>query len=116
MNTKQFLKATVKETGYQYLEIRPHIKCHDGFRMSVQASKFHYCEPRLDLASGEYDAVEIGFPTMAEDLLIEYAECPSKPTETVYGRVPVETVDAVIEKHGGIKCLVDVRTGKEVTL
>ena len=32
-----------------------------------------------------------------------YAEDRERPTDTVYGYVPVEIVERVIEKHGGIK-------------
>ena len=33
---------------------------------------------------------------------MNYAETPENPTETVYGWVPVEVVESVIEKHGGL--------------
>jgi hypothetical protein len=77
------------------------IMCADGFRMSVQANGTAYCSPREDLAE-RYEEVEVGFPSSRESLLIEYAEDPSKPTETVYGWVPSERVTLVIAKHGGI--------------
>ena len=35
-------------------------------------------------------------------MLIDFADEPSHPTETVYGYVPVQTVTLVIAKHGGI--------------
>ena len=35
-------------------------------------------------------------------MLMEFADEPSHPTETVYGYVPVQTVTNVIAKHGGI--------------
>jgi hypothetical protein len=37
-----------------------YITCTDGFSMSVQASKFHYCSPRMDHAEA-YTSVEVGF-------------------------------------------------------
>jgi hypothetical protein len=78
----------------------PRIVCEDGFAMSVQASEYHYCSPR---ESGEpfYFAVEVGYPTAREDALMEYAESPEEPTSTVYGWVPVEVVDAIVNAHGG---------------
>jgi hypothetical protein len=73
------------------------VKCRDGFTMSIQASKYHYCTPRTDV--GPYTHVEIGFPSEAEPLLIPYADSPENPTDTVYGYVPREVVEAVIAKH-----------------
>ncbi len=78
-----------------------HIECVDGFTMSVQASRTHYCRPREDGAW--WDQVEVGYPSAEEPLLMPYAESPETPTMTVYGYVPVEVIDAVIEKHGGMK-------------
>lgn len=52
--------------------------------------------------SGEYEAVEVGGLNKEEELLMPYAEDAKKPIKTVYGYVPVEVVDAVIQKHGGL--------------
>lgn len=76
------------------------IVCADGFSMSVQASEFSYCEPRVTGAS-RYTAVEVGFPSQREELLQPFAEDAEQPTETVYGWVPSQTVALVIAKHGG---------------
>ena len=77
------------------------IVCADGFSMSVQANQGAYCEPRTDGAP-RYEAVEVGFPSSCEPLLMEWAEMPDAPTQTVYGWVPSERVSLVIAKHGGI--------------
>ena len=77
------------------------IICADGFEMSVQASETHYCTPRKTHAE-RYEAVEVGYPTPVEGLLMPYCEDPDKPCETVYGYVPVSVVNLVIAKHGGI--------------
>ena len=87
---------------YQHRALAPQIECKDGFRMSVQASDGHYCKPRENDCDF-YSSVEVGFPSALEDLLMPFAEDPSNPTETVYGWVPEQIVNAVIEKHGGIK-------------
>lgn len=76
------------------------VKCADGFSMSVQASKGSYCSPRDD--SGPYDSVEVGFPSSYDYYLHEYAEDPGKPTDTVYGWVPADTVMMCIDAHGGM--------------
>ncbi len=77
------------------------IVCADGFEMSVQAHSGGYCTPRIDNAE-RYTAVEVGFPSQIDELLLEYAEDEGNPTETVYGWVPSQTVSLVIAKHGGI--------------
>jgi len=69
--------------------------------MSVQASQHNYCSPREDGAK-RYYAVEVGFPSAKESLLIEYAENITKPELTVYAYVPAVVVSLVIAKHGGI--------------
>lgn len=106
MNTIQkYLKDTYKLRGYgyTYVETRPRIKCEDGFNISVQASKNMYCEPRADLSDGMYTRVELGYPSEDDELISAYAEDPERPTETIYGYVPVELVEQLINKHGGIK-------------
>jgi hypothetical protein len=76
--------------------------CKDGFVISIQAGSFLYCTPREDGAR-RYTEVELGFPSKRESLIMEYAEESSRPTETVYPYVPVELVDRVIAKHGGLR-------------
>lgn len=85
----------------RYPNLTPKLHCADGFTVSVQASRTHYCEPRRD--DGPWYTVELGFPSSADDLIQQYADTPDDPTGTVYGYVPVAVVDALIEKHGGIK-------------
>ena len=107
MTTKDFLATTIKTHKYPFSdeviqENRPRLLCNDGFSISVQASKFHYCRPRLDGAQ-DYEAVELGYPSMEDELINEYAEDDWNYTETVYGYVPIEVVEKLIEKHGGIK-------------
>jgi hypothetical protein len=77
------------------------IVCKDGFSMSVQANETAYCEPRINDAE-KYTAVEVGYPSELEPLLMEWAENENKPTGTVYGYVPTERISLVCAKHGGI--------------
>jgi len=49
-----------------------------------------------------YEEVEVGFPSEREELIMQYAEEPDVPTQTVYGYVPVQVVTNVLAKHGGI--------------
>ena len=94
MNVNEFFKEAGATRNRRVI-------CADGFEMSVQAHATAYCSPRIDDAD-KYTSVEIGFPSEREPLLIDFAEEVNKPTETVYGYVPVQTVTNVIAKHGGI--------------
>jgi len=81
------------------------IVCADGFTMSVQASGFHYCDPRDDY--GPYTKAEVGFPSEKDPELEKFAEDPDAATEngavqTVYGYVPVGVIMDVIERRGGM--------------
>ena len=76
------------------------IKCADGFTMSVQAHKGAYCSPRSGV--GPFTAVEVGFPNEPEELLMEFAESPSTPTDSIYGWVPAKVILEVVTKHGGM--------------
>ena len=99
MNVTDFLKSTFDPSNpYQ---VRPRIYCKDGFSISVQGgTEFHYCTPRKHCT--QYECVELGFPSAADPLIEDYAEDPSDPTGTVYGYVPIEVVESLVEKHGGI--------------
>ena len=97
---KEFLEET------QGPHVRPHILCKDGLKLSVQASDTHYCRPRRN--KGPYYEVEIGFPSEKIEELMEYAEDAKNPTGTVYGNVPVDVVDSIIEAHGGIKAQIKI--------
>jgi hypothetical protein len=95
----EYLKA--KRNPLSLCSPVPQITCVDGFKISVQASSVHYCQPREDNAP-QYTEVECGFPNAEPELILEYAENPDDPTETVYAYVPIELVEQLITLHGGI--------------
>lgn len=106
MTVKDWLKKSVRthkcyDGLVEIQENRPRLCCNDGFSISVQASEFHYCEPRRNGVQ-DYESVELGFPSVEDELINEYAEDCMNYTETVYGYVPIEIVEKLIEKHGGI--------------
>lgn len=107
MDTNTFLKLTKHRSDllipYTSLDIRPRAVCADGFKISIQASRVHHCTPRSDEAE-EYEAVELGFPSEKEDLILSYMEDldGEEFTKTIYPYVPIEIVDKMLEKHGGI--------------
>lgn len=107
MTVRDWLKKSVRtytcsDGSYEIQENRPRLYCNDGYSISVQASSFHYCKPRLN-GIRDYESVELGFPSTEDELINEYAENDSICTETVYGYVPIEIVEKLINKHGGIK-------------
>jgi hypothetical protein len=74
--------------------------CADGTRLSVQARSGSYCTPRSD--EGPYSHVEVGFPSKPVPEFMPYAEDPDRPTDTVYGYVPVQVVIDAINSRGGL--------------
>lgn len=75
--------------------IIPRARMADGFEISIQASKYHYCLPRKDLADS-YSSFELGYASEFEPLLEAYRE------GDIFPWVPAEIVDLLVEKHGGI--------------
>lgn len=86
---------------------RTRIILADGESVSVQANEHCYCSPRIDsswsdLEYCKYYQFEIGFPSFVAGEWMEYAEQSEKPTDTVYGYVPADVVQKVLDAHGGI--------------
>ena len=88
---------------------RTRIILADGESVSVQANEYCYCHPRnnmswVDLSSFTvpYYEYELGFPSFVADEWMQYAVESDKPTNTVYGYVPVTIVQKVLDAHGGI--------------
>lgn len=78
----------------------PRIYCNNGKSVSVQASYYHYCEPRNNL--GNYYLIEAGFPDcIPPDSWFKYAEDFENPMETVYGYMPVGLVTEFVVANGG---------------
>lgn len=107
MTVKDWLAKPVKthtyyDGTYEVQENRPRLYCNNGYSISVQASEFHYCSPRINGAQ-DYESVELGFPSEEDELINEYADSGFDYTDTVYGYVPIEIVEQLIEKHGGIR-------------
>jgi hypothetical protein len=79
---------------------RPHVVCADGLSFYIQASRLHYCTPQKN--EGPYTAIEIGYPSETVKEFIPYStDSQSDPRHAVYAQVPVELVEAVVNKHGG---------------
>ena len=101
MNTVREIDIFTKRTvSINKFAMRPVVVCNDGFSMSVQGGYGNYSHPK-DSSEGIYKSMEIGFPSNDESLIYQYAECKNY-TETVYAYVPINVIEAVILKHGGI--------------
>lgn len=88
--------------GYRIANHLPRIVCSDGFSLSVQAGALLYSTPRED--AGPWSHVEVGYPSERPEPWAEwerYVETPDRPTDTVYGYVPLVLVEALIASHGG---------------
>lgn len=87
--------------GYEGNKIRPRVKCRDGYTVSVQAGYGMYSIPAR--FSCHFTHVELGYPSEEDKELLPYAEDEECLTGTVYVCVPVELVDYIMNKHGGIE-------------
>ncbi len=106
MNAEEFMlkqKPVLNrfEQGDTIQRLRQRARCADGFAISIQASHTHYCLPRED-GLDYYTNVELGYPSAADDLIAKYAETKDALTDTVYAYVPIEIVNELVAKHGGI--------------
>lgn len=102
ITAKEFLKMTFDSRNP--FQVRLPVICKDGFTISIQGgTEYHYCFPRRHCC--EFEEVELGYPSQYDDIIEGYAE-DGNYTRTVYGYVPIELVEKLIEKHGGI---VDVK-------
>ena len=97
---KAFRELKHKGLDIQTVRVFRNLICRDGFSFSLQAGPAHYSEPKA--IAEKYDAWEIGYPSEVEPLWLDWQEPGHGPTESVYGWVPNDVVNAVIQKHGGI--------------
>lgn len=77
--------------------VRPRLVCADGYRMSVQASHMHYCTPRT--YEGPWAAVEVWCCERPDG---SAWRIPGLSQREPAGWVPVERVNRLIERHGGL--------------
>jgi hypothetical protein len=84
--------------------MRPVVVLKDEHCLSIQASNQHYCSPRVSPDPETiYERVEVGFPSFIDPDLDEWAECLSGDEKSgIWGYVPVDVLQRVLNKHGGI--------------
>jgi len=116
-NTDYMSKNDVIDEYYDETrqDLREKVVFNDGFTMSVQASRGHYCVPKINGVYTKYKYVEVGYPNRKEELLLPYASehiiepefarrSSDKWThEQVYPTVPSVVIRSIIKKHKGIK-------------
>ena len=104
LTLQSILNTEVKKLSVdiEYKLASPRIHCMDGTSFSIQASKFTYCAPRSNY--GPWSAVELGYPSKHFLLLEQYkdADDETAQVDSVFGYVPIEIVEAIIKKCGGI--------------
>ena len=90
-----------QHVGVRMVPQMPRLILTDGVSLSVQASEYSYSSPRDN--KGPYTKVEVGFPSETPpEAWKEFAEEWDKPTNTVYGYIPLAMVMLYIGAHGGI--------------
>ena len=79
----------------------PPIICKDDTFISAQAGENYHCYPKENLDTFEYETVELNRNevTDAERLLSPFI---CNYDKYVYDNVPVEVVDEIIKRHGGL--------------
>jgi hypothetical protein len=103
MTINEYLAATREKREVSEYYLSPRVTCADGFSVSIQANTAAYCAPRDQY--GPWHLLEAGFPSEHPgEEMMRHCEQPANPTQTVYGYVPAEVIDRMLESHGGIKC------------
>lgn len=83
----------------------PPIYAKDGFNVSLQVHNGNYCESNNGYRKLGHTMIEVefGFPSESEPLIVEYADGNSSGEITnSVGKIPIEVMEKVFEKHGGI--------------
>lgn len=93
MTVNEFLQK-YRRVKWDMNVTRPRVCCADGYSVSIQAGWGIYSKPQED--ADTYEMVELGFPSMIDEDLAEYYD------GSICAFVPVDLVDKVMQKHGGI--------------
>jgi hypothetical protein len=94
-NNEDFKNGHLISNGHSILFDNLLLK--DRTSLSVQASAFHYCEPKEYLADGAYESVEVYVGNEQDAVLNNYCD-----DNKIAKYVPVEIMEKVVEYHGGI--------------
>jgi hypothetical protein len=78
------------------------VVCADGFVVSVQASRSHYCVPKDNF--GPWTHVEVAFPTSPIEGWGKW-----RTSDSVWAAVPVPNVIGLLLSHGGVLARTDTK-------
>lgn len=113
MSLDDFLKESYplsrsKTRGKDIPKSRPNIHCEDGYVLSVQASE--YVSARGEGRGADTHWQEVEVLTEAVPEWDKYLQLETENGPNVYGFVPVDEVQSLIDKHGGIDRSVSLDT------
>ena len=102
LTIQEFIASFESTDHYGRRVSKPRIFCKDGWSISIQADEYMAATKEGD----EWITVELGFPSRFDKLIKPYAEPKLDRTDTytnsVYNHVPIEVVEKLVVKHGGI--------------
>jgi hypothetical protein len=95
--TNTYLIVSPKDRGD-----RRRFVCGNGLSFSLRAGKYLFSKPQSE--TGPWESVEVAYTSRPVPELFPYEQRPPQRNsrESVYQYVPVEVVDDIIEKNGGI--------------
>lgn len=98
-----FIRDDGKRVHYSMQKPRDHLTLKSGLQLSIQASVHTYCTPKND--DGPWTHVEVmvknDSPPHDNQPIYEWREY-YEPSGGIYGYLPVELVNKLIEEHGGV--------------
>jgi hypothetical protein len=101
---KDFRDEMVVRVDSEHYPLAKRFEITDELSISIQANQGAYCQPRTNLPSyKDYYEFELGFPNFVPpDYIMQYAEDSLYPEDTVYGYVPYDLIQRMInELQGG---------------
>jgi hypothetical protein len=95
--TNTYLIVSPKDRGD-----RRRFVCGNGLSFLLRAGKYLFSKPQSE--TGPWESVEVAYTSRPVPELFPYEQTPRQRNsrESVYQYVPVEVVDDIIEKNGGI--------------
>ncbi len=84
--------------------LRPRAECKDGFSISIQdGSNGFPHNSTINPYTGEIETLDLAYPSSDDcEEIWDYAYDKAIYTDSVYPFVPVDLVDRLITRHGGI--------------
>jgi hypothetical protein len=101
MTTLEMLMAHLSKAKDVTFSRLPKVRCANGFTMSVQYGSGLYCSQYMTAFPVVPETCEIGFPSRCVKDLEPYREGSDKPTQSVYGWVPLSVIVKIIDANGG---------------